>query len=35
VYAIAMLVAIAVPTLLTLLFYKRAQVKGELETAHA
>lgn len=35
VYAIAMLVAIVVPTLLTLLFYKRAQAKGELETALA
>ncbi len=35
IYLVAMLVAIAVPILLTLFFYKRAQTKGELETASA
>ncbi len=35
VYAIAMLVAIVVPAILTLFFYKRAQAKGEFETANA
>ena len=31
----AMLVAIALPAMLTLFFYKRAQSKGELEPANA
>ena len=35
VYLIAMLVAIVLPVTLTLFFYKRAQMKGELETANA
>ncbi|MBA5763393.1 PTS trehalose transporter subunit IIBC [Vibrio sp. 404] len=35
IYAIAMLVAIVVPAIMTLFFYKRAQAKGELETANA
>ncbi|MCG9557562.1 MULTISPECIES: PTS trehalose transporter subunit IIBC [Vibrio] len=35
VYLIAMLVAIVLPITLTLFFYKRAQMKGELETANA
>ncbi|EPO5780117.1 PTS trehalose transporter subunit IIBC [Vibrio harveyi] len=35
VFALAMLVAIVVPVALTLVLYKRAQVKGELETANA
>ncbi len=35
VFGIAMLVAIIVPMTLTLMFYKRAQIKGELETANA
>lgn len=35
VYAIAMLVAILLPITLTLFFYKRAQLKGELEVASA
>ncbi|MGF1761804.1 PTS trehalose transporter subunit IIBC [Aliivibrio kagoshimensis] len=35
IYLVAMLVAIAVPILLTLFFYKRAQTKGELETVSA
>ena len=35
IYALAMLVAIVVPTALTLFFYKRAQMKGELEPANA
>ncbi|WP_375753081.1 PTS trehalose transporter subunit IIBC [Vibrio sp. HN007] len=35
IYAIAMLVAIAVPAFLTLFFYKRAQMKGELRVASA
>lgn len=35
VYAIAMLVAILLPAALTLFFYKRAQVKGDLEVARA
>ncbi|MDG3087401.1 PTS trehalose transporter subunit IIBC [Vibrio hannami] len=35
IYAIAMLVAIVVPAFLTLFFYKRAQVKGELRVASA
>ncbi|WP_061010442.1 PTS trehalose transporter subunit IIBC [Vibrio sp. CUB2] len=34
VFALAMLVAIVVPVALTLLLYKRAQMKGELETAN-
>ncbi|MEF1167754.1 PTS trehalose transporter subunit IIBC [Vibrio campbellii] len=35
VFALAMLVAIVVPVALTLVLYKRAQMKGELETANA
>jgi len=35
VYAVAMLVAILLPITLTLFFYKRAQMKGELEIASA
>ncbi|UGA54132.1 PTS trehalose transporter subunit IIBC [Vibrio sp. VB16] len=35
IYAIAMLVAILLPITLTLFFYKRAQLKGELEVASA
>ena len=35
IYLIAMLVAIVLPITLTLFFYKRAQSKGELETANA
>ncbi|CAH1538901.1 trehalose-specific PTS enzyme IIBC component [Vibrio rotiferianus] len=35
VFALAMLVAIVVPVALTLVLYKRAQMKGELETASA
>ena len=35
VFAMAMLVAIVVPVALTLVLYKRAQMKGELETANA
>nr|WP_321458964.1 PTS trehalose transporter subunit IIBC [uncultured Vibrio sp.] len=35
VFALAMLVAIVVPVGLTLILYKRAKVKGELETASA
>ncbi|EKO3800394.1 PTS trehalose transporter subunit IIBC [Vibrio harveyi] len=35
VFALAMLVAIVVPIALTLVLYKRAQMKGELETANA
>jgi PTS system trehalose-specific IIC component len=35
VYFMAMLVAMAVPILLTLFLYKRAQSKGELELASA
>lgn len=35
IYGIAMLVAMAVPILLTLFLYKRAQAKGELEPASA
>jgi PTS system trehalose-specific IIC component len=35
IYAIAMLVAIALPAALTLFFYKRAQMKGELEPVSA
>ena len=35
VFAIAMLVAVTVPVTLTLFLYKRAQAKGELETAAA
>lgn len=34
-FAIAMLVAIFVPAILTLFFYKRAESKGELEVANA
>ncbi|HDM8223391.1 TPA: PTS trehalose transporter subunit IIBC [Vibrio campbellii] len=34
VFALAMLVAIVVPVALTLVLYKRAQMKGELETAN-
>ncbi|WP_447471553.1 PTS trehalose transporter subunit IIBC [Vibrio harveyi] len=34
-FALAMLVAIVVPVALTLVLYKRAQMKGELETANA
>lgn len=35
VFALAMLVAIVVPVALTLVLYKRAQMKGELEAANA
>ncbi len=35
VYLMAMLVAMAVPIMLTLFLYKRAQSKGELELASA
>ena len=35
VFALAMLLAIVVPVTLTLVLYKRAQMKGELETANA
>ncbi|MCE3219056.1 PTS trehalose transporter subunit IIBC [Vibrio diabolicus] len=35
IFALAMLVAMVVPAALTLLLYKRAQVKGELEAANA
>jgi len=35
VYLVAMLVAIVLPVTLTLFFCKRAQSKGELETANA
>ncbi len=35
IFSIAMLVAIFVPAMLTLFFYKRAQHKGNLETAAA
>ncbi len=35
IYSIAMLVAILVPAMLTLLLYKRAQMRGELETTNA
>ncbi|TMX57630.1 PTS trehalose transporter subunit IIBC [Vibrio rotiferianus] len=35
VFALAVLVAIVVPVALTLVLYKRAQMKGELETANA
>ncbi|CAE6889097.1 pts system [Vibrio sp. B1FIG11] len=35
VFALGMLVAIVVPVALTLVLYKRAQMKGELETANA
>ncbi|HCM1501185.1 TPA: PTS trehalose transporter subunit IIBC [Vibrio parahaemolyticus] len=35
IFALAMLVAMVVPTALTLILYKRAQAKGELEAANA
>lgn len=35
VFALAMLVAMVIPVALTLVLYKRAQMKGELETANA
>ncbi|TOB99703.1 PTS trehalose transporter subunit IIBC [Vibrio parahaemolyticus] len=35
IFALAMLVAMVVPAALTLILYKRAQAKGELETANA
>ncbi|MBM4895139.1 PTS trehalose transporter subunit IIBC [Vibrio parahaemolyticus] len=35
IFALAMLVAMVVPAALTLIFYKRAQAKGELEAANA
>ncbi|MFH4892522.1 PTS trehalose transporter subunit IIBC [Vibrio sp. Y42_MX_L11] len=35
IFALAMLVAMVVPAVLTLLLYKRAQAKGELEAANA
>ncbi|MCV5918132.1 trehalose permease IIC protein, partial [Escherichia coli] len=35
IFALAMLVAMVVPAALTLLLYKRAQAKGELEAANA
>src|SRR5690606_6708662 len=35
IYALAMLVAIALPAVLTLAFYKRAQAKGELDLVSA
>ncbi|MCV5333467.1 trehalose permease IIC protein, partial [Escherichia coli] len=35
IFALAMLVAMVVPAALTLILYKRAQAKGELEAANA
>ncbi len=35
VYALAMLTAIVLPAALTLVFYKRAEAKGELEPVNA